>query len=118
MDLKQHTYLLLGEAMQTPTREQFVAEWATSSIFDPDPEAKEPDYDAIVRYLWHIWRAAHLTVKEIRQYVGLSQGEFARRFCIPRRSVENWEATGGNARECPRYLIVLLAQTVGLVDIV
>lgn len=115
---KSNTYLLLGEAKAASSEEMFVAEWATSSIFDPDPDAAAPDYEEIVRYLRDIWTAAHVTVKEIRQHTGLSQAAFAQRYAIPKRSVENWERAGGaEARSCPPYLILLLAQVTGLVDV-
>lgn len=115
---KTNTYLLLGEAKAASSEEMFVAEWATSSIFDPDPDADAPDYDEIVRYLHDIWTAAHITIKEIRERSGLSRAAFAQRYCIPYRSLQNWELAGSTeARSCPPYLILLLAQVTGLVDV-
>lgn len=55
--------------------------------------------------------AANLTIKDIRAVTGLSQAAFARRFSIPRRTVENWES-GVNV--CPVYVRLLLAHAVGL----
>lgn len=55
--------------------------------------------------------AANLAIKDIRAATGLSQAAFAKRFSIPRRTVENWES-GTNT--CPVYVRLLLAQAVGL----
>lgn len=57
--------------------------------------------------------AASLTIKDIRTATGLSQAAFAKRFSIPRRTVENWES-GTNV--CPIYVRLLLAQAVGLYE--
>lgn len=48
-------------------------------------------------------------VKEIRKYTGLSQANFAKKYGIPKRSIENWE-TG--SRNCPDYVITLLDRVV------
>ena len=115
---RSNTYLLLGEAKAASSEELFLAEWATSSIFDPDPDAPDPDYDQIVRYLRDIWTAAHVTIREIRQHTGLTQEAFAQAYAIPRRTLQNWERTDGvEARSCPPYLVLLLAQVTGLVDV-
>lgn len=45
------------------------------------------------------------TIKEIREYSGLSQKKFAGKYGIPVRSIENWES---GARKCPEYLTSLL----------
>lgn len=105
-------YTLYGEALTSPSEETYVAEWATSSVFDSDPDAPAPDYDAIVRELSEIYRAAHITVKEIRAATGLSQARFAEAYCIPRRTLEDWE-TG--KREPPPYIRLWLAWLTGAV---
>lgn len=112
-------YLLFGEALASPSEEMFVAEYATSSIFDPDPDGPEPDYDAIVSYLRQVWTAAHITVREIRERTGLSQAAFAAMLCIPKRTLENWESTSATAsRACPPYVRLMLAQICGIVDLI
>lgn len=52
-----------------------------------------------------------MTIKEIREYSGLSRAEFSRKYDIPVRSLENWES---EARSCPEYLVRLLAKAVSL----
>lgn len=88
-------------------REAFVSDWALSSIWDDGQDIPE---DRIAE-IGDIWDVAHLTICDIRQHTGLSQAKFAIRFCIPRRSIEDWES---GARKCPDYLRLLLAQAVGL----
>lgn len=91
------------------SREAFVSDWTLSSIWDDDDNQDIPEER--IAEIGGIWDVAHLTICDIRQYTGLSQAKFATRFCIPRRSIEDWES---GARHCPDYLRLLLAQAVGL----
>lgn len=52
-----------------------------------------------------------MTIKEIRKYTGLTQKEFAEKYKIPKRTIENWET---EKRKCPEYTIELLAKAVGI----
>ncbi len=103
--------VLWAEALASADRDAFVSDAALSSIWGDAPDAAIPD-DRL-QQLGQLWDAAHLTVKEIRAATGLSQAAFAQRFCIPRRTVENWES-GTNT--CPVYVRLLLAQAVGLYE--
>lgn len=111
---KSQNYFLLGEALAAEDEDRFIAAWATSSIFGSDQDAPALDYDEIVRYLRDVYRAAHVTIHEIRQHTGLTQAGFSRRFAVPKRTVEDWER---GARECPPYVRALLAQAAGMVNI-
>lgn len=103
--------VLWAEALTSADRDAFISDAALSSIWGDAPDAAIPD-DRL-RQLGQLWDVAHLTVKEIRAATGLSQAAFAQRFCIPRRTVENWES-GTNT--CPVYVRLLLAQAVGLYE--
>lgn len=46
-----------------------------------------------------------MTIKELREYSGMTRTEFAKYFEIPYRTVQDWEL--GN-RKCPDYLIKLI----------
>lgn len=46
-----------------------------------------------------------MTVKELRSLTGLTQTEFAEKYKIPMRSIQNWE---GGQRTPPEYVIELL----------
>lgn len=49
------------------------------------------------------------TIKEIREYSGLSQAKFSEKYGIPKRSLENWES---GIRKCPGYVASLLERAV------
>lgn len=107
---KQYFKLLYNGACEASSEELYIAEWATSAIFAPGKDAPDPDCAEIVAILRQLYRCAHITVREIRGYTGLSQAAFAGRYCAPKRSIENWE-TG--ARECPDYVRLMLAHITG-----
>jgi DNA-binding XRE family transcriptional regulator len=105
---KQFSTLFSG-ALADQDRDMYVSDWALSDIWG-DPEGADIPDDRI-QSLGALWDVAHITIREIRAATGLSQVAFAQRFCIPRRTVENWES---GASVCPDYLRILLAQAVGL----
>ena len=73
------------------------------------------DGNELADALGNIWDVAHLTVRDIRQHLGLTQAAFAERFCIPRRTVENWERKGGHI---PQYNILAYADITGMLKVV
>ena len=96
-------------ALDCADRETYVSDWALSSAWGDAPEADVPADR--VEELGHLWDAAHLTIRDIRAHTGLSQAAFAVRYCIPRRTIENWES---GDRQCPDYLRLPLAQATGI----
>lgn len=98
-------YLIFTEALAAEDKDAFVSDWALSSAF---PEGSDLAENAAK--VAEIWDTAHVTVKEIRTRTGLSQAKFAEHFCIPRRTVENWES---GVNSCPPYVLRLLDQVVG-----
>lgn len=50
-----------------------------------------------------------MTVREMRNYLGLSRAAFSRLYKIPIRTLENWEA---GTRKCPDYVMYLLERCV------
>lgn len=103
--------ILWGEALSVSDRDAFISDAALSSVWD-DTVSTEISADR-VNQLGQLWDTAHLTIKDIRTAIGLSQAAFAQRFCIPRRSIENWES---GASTCPDYLRLLLALATGLYE--
>lgn len=101
---------LFAEALASPDRDAFVSDWALSSVWGDAPDADDIPADRIDT-LARLWDAAHLTIRDIRSATGLSQAAFATRYCIPTRTLEDWER---GARSCPDYLRLLLARDVGL----
>lgn len=100
---------LFAAAVSDGDREAFISDWATSSLWGDNEAADIPAQR--VEELSALWGVAHAAIRDIRQHTGLSQAAFATRYCIPRRSVENWES---GDRACPDYLRLLLAQATGL----
>lgn len=71
--------------------------------------------EATARFgLRSIYTAVNRTPKEIVAASGLSQAAFAERYCIPRRTVEDW--CRGVAK-CPLYTRLLLQRAEGLLKI-
>lgn len=100
-------YTLWTEAQTSTDREAFISDWALSSVWEDAEDAPIPDGRADA--IGAVWDTAHLTIRDIRASTGLSQVAFAQRFCIPRRTVEDWEA---GRRSCPDYVRLLLARAV------
>lgn len=46
-----------------------------------------------------------MTIKELRQSIGMTQQNFADYFGIPKRTIENWE---GGKRAAPPYVLELI----------
>ena len=115
MQLNYHDfYILFNAATKEQERDRYIMEWSTSSIFYPEPENPDIDVNKLVDSLGNIWDVAHLTVRDIRQHLGLTQAAFAERFCIPRRTVENWERKGGHI---PPYNILAYADITGMLKV-
>ena len=41
-------------------------------------------------YLGQLWDVAHMTIRELIEKAGYNQSSFARHFCIPLRTVQDW----------------------------
>ena len=106
-------YVLFGAATKEQDKFRFIAEWSSSSIFYPDPENPDIDAAELAESLGNIWDVAHMTTRDIRQHLGLTQAAFAERFCVPRRTVENWEYKDKN----PTYYILAIAELAGLLKV-
>lgn len=108
MTINQY-HLALTEIDHYTDRDAFVSDLALSSAF---PEDSDPSVTASELTL--IWEAYHMTIRDLRTAAGLSRIDFSRRFRIPLRSIENWECTGSNSRECPVYVRLLIAEALGI----
>ena len=100
---------LFAAALTAADRDAFVSDWSLSSAWGDALDAGSPT-DRI-DLLACLWDAAHLTIRDIRAHTGLSQAAFSTRYCIPVRTLEDWER---GVRSCPDYLRLLLAQATGL----
>ena len=114
MQVNHHDfYILFSAATKEQDRDRYIAEWSTSSIFYPEAESPDIDADELADALGNIWDVAHLAARDIRQHMGLTQAAFAERFCVPRRTIENWEYKN----KIPTYYILALAELVGLLKV-
>ena len=76
------------DALRVEDRDAYVSDWTMSSVW-----GDTPDDDIILRRAvdcGKIWDAAHRSMRDIVAESGLTQAGFARRFCIPLRTVESW----------------------------
>lgn len=108
MTINQY-HLALTEIENYTDRDSFIYDLALSSAFPEDS-----DLSVTASELSLIWEAHRMTIRDLRAASGLSRPDFSRRYRIPLRSIENWECTGENARECPIYLRLLLAESLCL----
>jgi len=51
-----------------------------------------------------------MTIREIRQFTGMTQARFCAEYHIPRRTLEDWER---GIRQCPPYVVLWLAWLTG-----
>lgn len=56
-----------------------------------------------------VYEMASLPFREILRRTGLTQKQFSERYCIPRRTVENWAAS---VTRCPDYVRLLLIRDI------
>lgn len=99
-------YTIYSAALESTDRDAFASDWSLSSCFPEDSDGLK-NFEICVR----IWDLAHLTVADVRAHTGLTQAAFATRFCIPLRTLQNWEY-----RSCPPYIVLMLARLVGMTD--
>ena len=93
---------LFSAALKTDDRDEYISDWEDAA------DAEVPDQR--ISALGALWDVAHASIREIRAYTGLTRTNFALRYLIPYRTVENWER--GDS-QCPDYVRLLLAQVTG-----
>lgn len=108
MTNKQY-YFCATEAANYKDMDAYVSDVALSTVWGDAPDATIPP--ARLENLRSIYTAATRTTKEIVSLSGLSQAAFAERWCIPRRTVEDW--CRGIAK-CPLYTRLLMQQGMGI----
>lgn len=88
----------------------YISDMALSNILgDNDtPEA------TVLSDLRSIYQAVNRPVRAIVTASGLSQAAFAERYCIPRRTVEDWCR---GVSSCPLYTRLLLQRAEGLLQV-
>lgn len=97
------------EAGNYSDRDVYTSDLALSSMWG-DAENDDIPQDRI-DHLHRIWDVYHMSMRHIRNSSGLTQAAYAVRFCIPKRTVENWDA-GQNVP--PEYVKILIARSLNL----
>ena len=90
----------------------YVSDLALSTIWGDAGNADIPA--ARIDQLRAIYAAVNRPVRAIVTASGLSQAAFAERYCIPRRTVEDWCR---EIRKCPLYTRLLLQRAEGLLSL-
>lgn len=78
----------------------FQALWATAHGFDNREAYITENEEALAKVirgkekreeqLGKMWDVAHMTIRELIEKAGYNQSSFARHFCVPLRTVQDW----------------------------
>lgn len=101
-------YDLWVDALAQPDEDMYIAEYGYPDWFDEISE----EAGEVVEKLREIHRVSHMSMRDIIATTGLTQAEFAVKYCVPKRTVENW-ASGVN--KCPDYVRLLFARELGII---
>ena len=96
---------LYSEAHNYTDRDAYISDLALSSIWGDAPDADVPA--ARLELLGKVYDAAHATVQSLLEQHHMTQTDFARYFCIPLRTVQDWYA---GRRACPAYVLTMAAE--------
>ena len=111
MTSKQYS-ACIAEALICTDRAAYISDLCLSSIWgDPDGADIPAGRDLVAG---DIWDAVHRSFRGILADAKISRAEFARRFCVPLRTVENWLA---EIREPPLYVRLAFQQLLGLLPV-
>lgn len=103
-------YNLVQDAQEANNLEMFISERGWQDWMDEYGD----DTDALASDMASIWNAVNMPMREFRGITKLSQVKFGIRFCIPRRTVEDWEA---GISSPPVYLRLFMAESLGVLNI-
>lgn len=103
-------YKLWKDALAKPDKEMYIHEYGYPEYFDEISE----DPAEVVEILGKIHDVAHMSVRDILEYSGLSQGAVSRKFCIPLRTVENWAT---DVRQCPDYIRLMFCRELKILEV-
>lgn len=101
-------YQYYGEVENYTEPEAFASDVALSLLNPEDPN-QNVDIEE-VEQLERLWRVARLPFREFLNLLGLSQTNCSIRFCIPRRTVQEW---AGERRKAPPYVRLMMAECTG-----
>lgn len=102
--------VLISDALSAESEEMFIAEQGWADWMDE----YGGDADRLVSDMRNIYKVAHMTVRDLIEAYGKTQADFSERFCIPKRTVEDWAT---ERRQCPPYTRLMMADLLGLVTV-
>lgn len=110
-------HILFSSAVALPTSDRagYIDYWMRRGYemdLDDIPDDADPDL-YLADQLEKIWDVAHLSVRDMRHHARMTQTEFADHFCMPMRTVQNWE---GGKNACSPAIRLLMAESLGLFD--
>lgn len=91
---------LWKDALAQPDKEMYISEYGYPEFFDEISE----DLQEIVDVLGNIHDVAHMSLREIIKQSGMTQAAFAEKFCIPRRTIEDWVSGKNKCRDYDRLM--------------
>lgn len=94
---------IIKDAASQQDKELFIAEYGYPDWFDEISE----DPEKVIEYLGAVHDIVNIPFKAFVKNTGMSQAKFAKRFCIPQRTVESWCM---DDRKCPVYLRIAFAE--------
>lgn len=97
------------DALVQSDKELFLSEYGYPDWFDEI--SQEPD--EIMNILENIHDVAHMSFNDILKQSGLSQAKFSEKFCIPKRTIENW----CSGTKCPDYTRLMIARLLGYLEV-
>ena len=96
-------------AQEVSDKESYVADFADSIRPYIRTEEKRKEY------LGKVWDVAHTPIRDLITQAGYNQSTFARRFCVPLRTVQGWCSDSCSAsRGCPPYVKLGFARQLGM----
>lgn len=105
-------YDYFGEAANYADPAAYASDVALS-LLDPEDSGQEVDA-ATVGQLISLWHVANDPFRDLLASMGLNQTQCSIRFCIPRRTIQQW-AEG--LRSCSPYIRLMMAEATGVVQI-
>ena len=100
---------LYKDAAAQPDLELFLAEYGYPDWFDEISS----DSGDVIDMLRNIHYVANLPMKDLIKSFGTQQA-FADRFCVPKRTVENWWQ---EKNDCPPYTKLMIADILGILKV-
>lgn len=110
MTYKKYTEIV--RSAEELSEDLFVSRWLMMPECESIRGFAPGDQPTSEKRLRSVYRTLNTPIVEIRKHAGLSQKKFAYRFCIPWRTVQNWEIVGG----CSAYTRLMLMQLCGMFD--